>query len=80
MEMTMSRHDSYDPKVFDSPEEYARTCAEMDRDHGMPDKPHTGKYGHLINAEHVKFQTRMNDDLGWHGDSTPEKLRKKWGV
>jgi hypothetical protein len=68
---------SYDPTEYGSPEEYARSRANMDREFAMPRKPYTGAVGRLVNAHHARFEAAMNDDFGW-GGTTPEQLARKW--
>ena len=70
---------SYDPTEFSSPEDYARSHAQLDREHGMPHQAYSGEVGQLVNKEHARRQADMNNELGWCG-STPEQLRKKWNI
>lgn len=70
---------TYDPTEFGSPEEYARSRAEMDREFGMPSKPYEGEVGRLVNAEHFRRDAAMNDEFGW-GNTTRAGLRAKWNL
>ncbi len=60
--------ENYDPHLFISPEEYAKYCAGMDRELGMPKTPYaSGEVGTRINQLHFDFEEAMRDELGWHG-------------
>jgi hypothetical protein len=72
---------SYDPTEYSSIDEAARSRAAMDAELGMPSKPYprSDELGRRVNREHFERQARMNDELGWCGQ-TREGLAKKWGV
>lgn len=69
----------YDPTEYASPEEFARSRCEMDREFGMPSTPYTGELGRLVNAEHFRRDAEMNDEFGW-GGQTRADLRKRWDL
>lgn len=76
----MSRKDDYDPTEYSSPEEYARSQANMEREFGMPATPHENTpIGRMINQHHYDHDKAMNDELGWH-DTTEANLRRKHGL
>ncbi len=68
----------YDPTEFGSDEEYARFRAGMERELGMPSKPHPDTaVGRRINEIHADFDDEMNREFG--GPSR-QQTRAKWGL
>jgi len=78
----MGRKLDYDPTEFGSAEEAARNQVEADREFGMPRERYdsSNEMGRRANQLHAEREIAMNDDLGWVGGNTREKVRKKWGL
>ncbi len=68
----------YDPTEYGSAAEAAASRAAMEREFGMPSKPHPDtEFGRRVNEHHAEFEDGMNREFGGPSRAV---TRQKWGL